>query len=243
MGRRRQILTKVQLPLARRMILLGVNQTILFALSMVVIAGLIGGGGLGAVVNSGLFTTPSLAILAGVVIVVMAIALDRSTEAIADRTDPRAAPRRGGAAPPQPADARGRDRDRRGGGDRRSCRRRGVYRRPAPEAVASRRRRGSSRASRACSTRVQDPTSWVFSITEPTATFILQKLLLPLQGVPRRGPWFTTLLGLTLIAFVVSGLRPAITTFVMLGAIGVTGVWALAMDTLSRCSSRRCSRS
>ncbi|HEY5873411.1 MAG TPA: ABC transporter permease subunit, partial [Gaiellaceae bacterium] len=76
--------------------------------------------------------------------------------------------------------------------------------------------------------------SWVFSITEPTAIFILQKLLLPLQQFLVEGPWFTTLLGLTLIAFVVSGLRPAITTFVMLGAIGVTGVWALAMDTLSQ---------
>src|SRR4029079_5209418 len=83
-----QVLRKVQLPLARRMILLGVNQTILFALSMVVIAGLIGGGGLGAVVTSGLYSNPALAILAGLAIVVMAMALDRSFEAIADRTDP-----------------------------------------------------------------------------------------------------------------------------------------------------------
>ena len=84
----RQMLLKVQLPMSRRMLLLGLNQTILFALSMVVIAGLIGGGGLGAVVNSGLFSNPALAILAGVVIVVMAMAFDRITEAIADRTDP-----------------------------------------------------------------------------------------------------------------------------------------------------------
>ena len=61
----RQMLLKVQLPMSRRMLLLGLNQTILFALSMVVIAGLIGGGGLGAVVNSGLFSNPALAILAG----------------------------------------------------------------------------------------------------------------------------------------------------------------------------------
>ena len=85
---RAQMLLKVQLPLARRMLLLAVNQTILFALSMVVIAGLIGGGGLGAVVNSGLSSTPTVAILAGFVIVVMAIALDRATEAVAERTDP-----------------------------------------------------------------------------------------------------------------------------------------------------------
>src|SRR6266550_1379238 len=70
-----QTIAKVQLPLARRMLLLAVNQTILFALSMVVIAGLIGGAGLGDVVTSGLYSNPALAMLAGAAIVIMAIAL------------------------------------------------------------------------------------------------------------------------------------------------------------------------
>src|SRR5918996_2066351 len=83
-----QTLLKVQLPLARRQLLLSVNQTIMFALSLVVIAGLIGGRGLGDVVTNGLYSNPALALLAGIAIVIMAIALDRATAAIADRTDP-----------------------------------------------------------------------------------------------------------------------------------------------------------
>src|SRR5471032_1670926 len=83
-----QVLSKVQIPLARRMLLLSVNQTILFALSMVVIAGLIGGAGLGDAVTNGLYTDPARAVLAGAAIVIMAIALDRATEAMANRTDP-----------------------------------------------------------------------------------------------------------------------------------------------------------
>ncbi len=86
---RRQMLTKVQLPLARKMLLLSVNQTILFALSMVVIASLINTDpGLGGLVTGGLNTNPAVAILAGAAIVIMAISIDRSTEAMAERTDP-----------------------------------------------------------------------------------------------------------------------------------------------------------
>src|SRR5829696_4770469 len=83
-----QTLFKVQLPLARRQMLLAVNQTIMFALSLVVIAGLIGGRGLGDVVTNGLYSNAALALLAGIAIVIMAIALDRATSAIAEHTDP-----------------------------------------------------------------------------------------------------------------------------------------------------------
>src|SRR3712207_2839860 len=85
---RAQTLVKVQLPLARRQLALAVDQTIMFALSLVVIAGLIGGRGLGDVVTSGLYSNAALALLAGIAIVIMAIALDRATAAIAERTDP-----------------------------------------------------------------------------------------------------------------------------------------------------------
>jgi glycine betaine/proline transport system permease protein len=81
---------------------------------------------------------------------------------------------------------------------------------------------------------VHDPTTWVFAITDRVAIFILQQLLLPLQQFLVEAPWLTTVVGLTAIAFVVSGLRPALTTLAMLSVIGFTGVWALAMDTLSQ---------
>ena len=81
--------------------LLGVNQTILFALSMVVIAGPDRRRRPRRTsCTSGLYSNPALAILAGIVIVVMAMALDRITEAIAERTDPaQPPPRRGSEAP------------------------------------------------------------------------------------------------------------------------------------------------
>ena len=232
----RQMLLKVQLPMSRRMLLLGLNQTILFALSMVVIAGLIGGGGLGAVVNSGLFSNPALAILAGIVIVVLAMALDRITEAVADRTDPTR----------RHLDAKTSRRLRLESlgvgvaivGTVIVCKAIGVSG-DYPDLAGIRQRTVTAQEWLLAQIQkvldyVQDPTSFVFQITEPVGNFILTRLLLPLQGFLVEAPWFTTLAGLTLIAFVVSGLRPAITTFLMLALIGFVGVWALAMDTLSQ---------
>jgi glycine betaine/proline transport system permease protein len=78
---KRQILTKVQLPLARRSIMLGLNQTILMVLSVVIIAGLVGGGALGVDVVYGLTKSElGLGVEAGIAIVALAVVLDRMTQ-------------------------------------------------------------------------------------------------------------------------------------------------------------------
>jgi glycine betaine/proline transport system permease protein len=223
-----QVLGKVQLPLARRMLLLCVNQTILFALSMVVIAGLIGGKGLGDTVTSGLNSYPALAILAGIVIVIMAITLDRSTEAIANSTDPT----------------------RRHLTDELKRRLRiasavtGVV---AVIVVAIARIAGTSDIYGHWTARdwvlariqsvldyVGNPSTFVFHITEPTGNFIVKWGLIPLQDLLTGTPWFLTLAALTALAFVISGLRPAVTTFLMLATIGLIGEWEPAMETAAQ---------
>lgn len=81
---RTQVLLKVQIPLALPTILAGLNQTIMMALSMVVIAALIGAGGLGSPVIHGLNTLDiGRAVVGGLSIVLMAIVLDRITQSMA----------------------------------------------------------------------------------------------------------------------------------------------------------------
>jgi glycine betaine/proline transport system permease protein len=83
---KRQILAKVQLPLARRSIMLGLNQTILMVLSVVILAGLVGGGALGVAVVYGLTKSElGLGVEAGVAIVALAVLLDRVTQGWAAR--------------------------------------------------------------------------------------------------------------------------------------------------------------
>ncbi len=90
-----QILFRVQLPLALATIMAGVNQVIMLALSMVVVAGFVGAGGLGAEVIRAIATlNMSLGVEAGLSVVIIAIFLDRMTEALGRRVD-----RSGGTSP------------------------------------------------------------------------------------------------------------------------------------------------
>jgi glycine betaine/proline transport system permease protein len=225
---RLQTLGKVQLPLARRMLLLSINQTILFALSMVVIAGLIGGEGLGTVVTSGLYSNPALALLGGFAIVIMAIALDRATESIADRTDPA----KRHLTP---------------------AKRKRLRLETAAAAVAVGlavalayvfHAGGSwsrwtaqewllAKVQRALD-YVQNPETFVFHITNPIGNFIVQRGLEPLRVFFVELPWPVTIGGLVLIAFLLSGLRPALVTAGLLALVGLVGEWANGMDTLSQ---------
>jgi glycine betaine/proline transport system permease protein len=92
----RQLLFKVQLPLAMPSIMAGVNQTIMLALSMVVIASMIGAGGLGNTVLTGIQRLDvGLGFEGGLGVVLLAILLDRITQSFGLRprgSDARARP-------------------------------------------------------------------------------------------------------------------------------------------------------
>jgi glycine betaine/proline transport system permease protein len=224
-----QVLAKVQLPLARRMLLLSVNQTILFALSMVVIAGLIGGAGLGDAVTNGLYTDPAFAIFAGAAIVIMAIALDRATEAMANRTDPA---RRHLTAHKAHVLR--------------------LYTAGCAVAVVVATVLGHMLSANTVWSRwtaqdwlrvyvqraldyIQNPSTFLFrDLTNPTGDFLVQHGIQPLRTFFIATPWPITLVGLVAFAFLLSGPRRAIIAGLMLCIVGLVGEWANAMDTFSQ---------
>jgi glycine betaine/proline transport system permease protein len=82
----RQLLFKVELPLAMPTLLAGVNQTIMMALSMVVISAMIAAGGLGEVVLKGITQLKiGLGFEGGIAVVILAIILDRITQSFGKR--------------------------------------------------------------------------------------------------------------------------------------------------------------
>ena len=211
------------------MLLLSVNQTILFALSMVVIAGLIGGTGLGDAVTNGLYTDPAFAIFAGAAIVIMAIALDRATEAMANRTDPA---------------------------QRHLTAHKAHVLRAYTAACAlvvvaavvlghvlgagtvwSRWTRAGL-AAHLCAARARlHPEPEHVPVPEPDQPdrqLHRAARIQPLRTFFIETPWPATFAGLVLIAFLLSGLRRAAIAAAMLFVVGLVGEWANAMDTFSQ---------
>lgn len=85
-ARPRTILWKIEFPAAKPTLLVGLNQCILLSLAMVVLAGLVGAGGLGAEVTRGLTRMEmGLGLRAGLAIVAIALLLDRLSQGALDR--------------------------------------------------------------------------------------------------------------------------------------------------------------
>ncbi|WP_406003585.1 ABC transporter permease [Streptomyces sp. NBC_00829] len=219
----RQRLLTARLPLARKELLLGVNQSIMMALSMAVIASVIGAGGLGDRVYQALASVDvGAALAAGIPIVLLAVVLDRTAGAAGERigTEPDSRP-----------------------GLRRALA--GV----AVVAVAVAGRLAgrltwpddwTADIAEPVNRAVDWMTAHLYSgvpVVGGTAdwaahftTWVLDPVRQGLQALP----WWSVLLIVGVLALLIGTWRTALTAVVAMAAIGVLGVWDPALDTLSQ---------
>ncbi|MFF2845053.1 ABC transporter permease [Streptomyces sp. NPDC058001] len=219
----RQRLLTARLPLARGELLLGLNQTIMMALSMAVIASVIGAGGLGDRVYQALASVDvGAALAAGIPIVLLAVVLDRTTGAAGARL---------------------------GSGLSRG----GVW----GWAVAAVGTVAVALAARFAG-RLEWPGSWDVNIAEPVNRAVDWMTDHLYSGVPYVGgtadwagrfttwvldplrdglhvlPWWSVLLIVAALAWLIGTWRTALTAVLAMAAIGVLGVWKPSLDTLSQ---------
>ncbi|MGW3413623.1 ABC transporter permease [Streptomyces sp. NPDC000888] len=217
----RQRLLTARLPLARKELLLGLNQTIMMALSMAVIASVIGAGGLGDRVYQALASVDvGAALAAGIPIVLLAVVLDRVTGAAGERL----------------AESDG------------SLLHWG-YAAVAALAVAVAGR---------LTGRLDWPDTWTVPIAEPVnravdwmtdhlysgvpyiggtadwAAHFTTWILNPLRDGLQWLPWWSVLLIVAALAWLIGTWRTALTAVLAMAAIGVLGVWKPSLDTLSQ---------
>ncbi|MFJ9126156.1 ABC transporter permease [Streptomyces sp. NPDC102340] len=219
----RQRLLSARLPLARKELLLGLNQTIMMALSMAVIASVIGAGGLGDRVYQALASVDvGAALAAGIPIVLLAVVLDRVTAAAGARMgshDSAPAPWKWGV----------------------------VALGTVVVALASR-----------FMDRLDWPDSWVVTIATPVNDAVDWMTDHLYTGVPYIGgtadwaahfttgilnpvrdgltwlPWWSVLLIVAALAWLIGTWRTALTAVLAMAAIGALGVWKPSLDTLSQ---------
>ncbi|MER5177599.1 ABC transporter permease subunit [Streptomyces sp. NPDC002896] len=222
---RRQALLKVLLPMSKRTVVMGVNQTIMAALAMVTIAALIDAPGLGKTVVQALQSLDvGTAFNAGLAIVVMAIVLDRVTTAASARAE---------AA-------------------RRSGNRFAKWRRPLLGAggiaaavlaylshtyVWAAEFPGEGGTGSAIASAADSATTWaqdnLSGITNAFRDAITNGLLNPFQSLLTDSPWWLVGAALIGLGTVLGGWRAGVTTAVCVGLLVGTGLWSDSMTTLA----------
>ncbi|MGH4034281.1 ABC transporter permease [Actinomycetota bacterium Odt1-20B] len=223
----RQRLFSARLPLARKELLLGLNQTIMMALSMAVIASVIGGAGLGDRVYQALGSVDVGAALAGgLPIVLLAIVLDRVTCAAGEKL---------GAQAEDTSALRGW---------------RGWSVAAALTVVVALAVRFAD--------RLDWPAGWTVNIAEPVntakdwmvdhlytgipvvggtadwAAHFTTGVLNPIRDGLQWMPWWSLLLIVATLAWLIGTWKTALTAVLAMAGIGVLGVWDKSLDTLSQ---------
>ena len=210
-----QLLRTVQFPLALPSIRIGLNQTIMMALAMAVIASLVGATGLGREVLRGLQTlNTGRALDAGIAIVLLAVVLDRVTTSAGGRGSARitGAPARrtllaGGVVAV------------------------GVAALPTPAAFPF---AGTfSLAQGAAAFEAWSKVS-LYGATSRIADVLLLGALEPLRALLVATPWWLMTLAVAVLARWAVGDGTALFAVTALAVIGAIGAWELTMDTLSQ---------
>ena len=222
----KQTLGKVQLPMAKQMIVLGINQTVMAALSFVVIAALIAAPGLGKPVIEALtIRNTGRGFVAGLAVVFVAIMLDRATSAAAKKQQ--------SFIPPTEKQLKAR---------RVKIAASGVF--AVIAAIAS--NFVSALATFPASFNIAKPvedvtnrfteflTTDFYFLTVGFKDFISLWVLNPIENVLAQAPWYLTITMIVLIALILGGIRVAILSFALLMLIVLSGIWFDAMITLTQ---------
>jgi glycine betaine/proline transport system permease protein len=223
---KRQTLAKVQLPMAKQTIILGVNQTVMAALSFVVIAALIGAPGLGGpVINALTLRNVGEGFVAGLAVVLVAIMLDRSTSA-AIKTNKS-------FVPPSPEEIFRR---------RLSVTAMGVFavisiflsRNYMWAAIWPKHLDISDQVAAATNAVVKYATTSLYFLTIGFRELITVAILNPLETLLAESPWFLTAAAIATIALIIGGRSVAILSVVLMLGIVYTGLWRDTMITLTQ---------
>ncbi len=229
----RQMTWRILIPSARAGLMLGVNQVIMLSLNMVIIASMIGAGGLGSDVLESLRRLDiGRGLEAGLAIVALAVVLDRLSQSFAVKNqlaNETRTPRSLSALPPW----------------RRYPHLAVVLFAVAATFLVGLAVEGVQRYPKNWQVTTgsfwDDLISWInlnfFDTLESVKIFILEIFMLPIRGLLMAIPWWWTIALIMIAAFAVGRIKLALTCGALMAFIAVTGLWEYAMFTVYLCAT------